>query len=101
MGLFFDCLDGFLLGKAGSQIGLNGVQIAADLLIHIKGTVVSGNLCYLQAFPVYHAGLIEISRNLKDIFHIAVKKILLKLFRIIVHKHNVMDAGQIIHKPLG
>ena len=44
MNFGFYCLNGFLLGKTGSNISPDGTDITADLLVNIIGAVGSWNL---------------------------------------------------------
>ena len=100
MNFGFYCLNGFLLGKTGSNISPDGTDITADLLVNIIGAVGSWNLGDLQWLISLNASLVKVIRNLHNILHITVKEIFLKYFRIIFHRNYIVNRVKIIHKSL-
>jgi len=100
MNFGFYCLNGFLLGKTGSNISPDGTDITTDLLVNIIGAVGSWNLGDLQWLTSLNASLVKVIRNLHNIFHITVKEIFLKYFRIIFHRNYIVNRVKIIHKSL-
>ena len=59
MNFGFYCLNGFLLGKTGSNISPDGTDITADLLVNIIGAVGSWNLGDLQWLTSLNASLVK------------------------------------------
>ncbi len=83
MNFGFYCLNGFLLGKTGSNISPDGTDITADLLVNIIGAVGSWNLVTFLVADFLEYKPRKVIRNLHNILHITVKEIFLKYFRII------------------
>ena len=75
-------------------------QSLEGLLVNIIGAVGSWNLGDLQWLISLNASLVKVSWNLHNIFHITVKEIFLKYFRIIFHRNYIVNRVKIINKSL-